>query len=93
MAGSPAEPWALGLGFRPVRSIVIQVLAVADADRTSWEAAPAPGYRLERWRDTAPERLVDSYATARGAIHDAPLEDSEFGNRRFQTSTGRGTPT
>ncbi|MGM1062613.1 GNAT family N-acetyltransferase [Saccharothrix sp. Mg75] len=88
-AGSPAEPWAIGLGFRPVRSIVIQALELAHADRTPWNAEPAAGYRVERWRGSAPEPLVDSYATARDAIHDAPLEDSEFGNPRWTPAAVR----
>ncbi|NUT93199.1 MAG: GNAT family N-acetyltransferase [Saccharothrix sp.] len=73
--GGPGEAWARSRGFRVVRHMVVQQLDVADA-RTD---APVPsGYRLRRWAGAAPDDVVESYARARNAIGDAPLEGAEF---------------
>ncbi len=76
--GRPGTEWAHRLGFRTVRAVVAMVMTVADADRTRWPLGLPDGYRVERWVDTAPEELVASYATARSAIHDAPMGTTEF---------------
>ncbi|MEV4058266.1 GNAT family N-acetyltransferase [Amycolatopsis sp. NPDC049688] len=78
VAGSAGEPWAEALGFRPVRTIVRQALVVAEADRSRWDLTVPVGYRVVRWADAAPDALLDSYADARAAIHDAPLGDSGY---------------
>ncbi|UOZ07888.1 hypothetical protein [Amycolatopsis sp. WQ 127309] len=40
---------------------------------------PVPaGYRLRQWTGTAPADVLESYAVARGAIHDAPLGGSGY---------------
>jgi GNAT superfamily N-acetyltransferase len=38
-------------------------------------ARPVPGYRLRCWHGRAPAGLLHSYAHARGAIRDAPVDD------------------
>lgn len=38
------------------------------------DAVPPPGYRLRSWTGAAPAELLDSYAWARNAIRDAPLD-------------------
>jgi GNAT superfamily N-acetyltransferase len=76
--GTAGQLWAEALGFRPVRVIARQVLVIADVDRTLWEVDVPDGYQLLRWKGYAPPSVVDSYAVARGAIHDAPLGESGF---------------
>lgn len=76
--GGPGERWAAALGFRPVRSIAIQALEVADVDTGRWRVEAPAGYRVERWTGPAPDGLVDSYAAARTAINDAPVGESGF---------------
>lgn len=78
VAGTAGQMWAEALGFRPVRVIARQVLAIADNDETVWEVDVPSGYRLTRWVGSAPAGVVDSYAVAKGAIHDAPLGGSGF---------------
>jgi mycothiol synthase len=52
------------------------VLASGRIDRPDEE--PPSCYRLARWTGAAPAALVESYAEARAAIHDAPAADSTF---------------
>jgi mycothiol synthase len=78
VAGTAGQWWADAVGFRQVRRVVRQALITATADRARWEVAVPAGYRLEHWEGIAPESLIASYALARGAIHDAPLGDSDY---------------
>jgi len=78
VAGAAGQPWAAALGFRQARTITRQALIVAEADRSRWEVDVPAGYRLRSWVGIAPDSVVDSYAVARGAIHDAPLRQSTF---------------
>ncbi|MGK3201134.1 GNAT family N-acetyltransferase [Amycolatopsis sp. MEPSY49] len=78
VAGTAGEPWAAAMGFRPVRTIVRQALVTAEADRSRWDVPVPAGYRLLWWAGAAPHALLDSYAAARGAIHDAPLGESGY---------------
>lgn len=73
VAGGDGERWAVGRGFGVVRSIAVQSLSIADADRSLWTVDVPDGYRVLRWRGTAPDEWVASYAEARGGIHDAPV--------------------
>jgi hypothetical protein len=41
--------WAQALGFRRVHSNVLQVLVLADVDRSLWQVDTPTGYRAERW--------------------------------------------
>jgi GNAT superfamily N-acetyltransferase len=76
--GGPGHSWSLASGFRQVRSIVVQTLRVSEVDRTVWDVALPADYRLERWESATPEAVIETYSSARQAIHDAPLADSEF---------------
>ncbi|TDU05424.1 acetyltransferase (GNAT) family protein [Streptomyces sp. 846.5] len=76
--GGDGERWAYGLGFRRVHRRVLQRLVVADVEPRLWEVEAPSGYHLEQWLGAAPESLVDSFARARGAIHDAPFGTSSF---------------
>ncbi len=78
VAGTAGQWWAEALGFRQVRTIIRQALVIGEVDRSLWEVEVPAGYRLHRWVGVAPEGLVDSYAVARGAIHDAPLGESDY---------------
>lgn len=78
LSGCTGERWATALGFRPVRTIVTQTLVLAGAPRSSWPAKPPAGYRLHQWLGPAPDDLVEAYADARSAIHDAPIGESAF---------------
>jgi len=76
--GGTGQGWAEWLGASRAHAFVLQDLEVGDVDPRLW-AAPAPaGYRIESWRDSAPERLLASYAAARNAMHDAPTGDMTF---------------
>jgi mycothiol synthase len=78
VAGTAGQRWAEARGFRPVRAIARQALVVAGADRARWDVPVPAGYRLRSWTGAAPEDVVATYARARGAIHDAPLGESEY---------------
>ena len=78
VAGTAGQRWAVARGFRQVRAIARQALVVAEADRARWDVPVPAGYRVRAWTGAAPEDVVASYARARGAIHDAPLGESEF---------------
>jgi mycothiol synthase len=78
VAGTAGQWWADAVGLRQVRRVVRQALITATADRTRWDVPVPAGYRLEYWQGIAPESLVASYALARGAIHDAPLGESDY---------------
>lgn len=78
VAGTAGQRWAAALGFRTVRTITRQALVVAEADRSRWDVAVPAGYRLQRWVGVAPESIIDSYVVAKGAIHDAPLGQSDY---------------
>ncbi|MEC3980589.1 GNAT family N-acetyltransferase [Amycolatopsis sp. H20-H5] len=78
VAGTAGQFWAEGRGFTTVRMIVRQALVVAGTDRSLWDVEAPAGYRLQRWIGVAPDDVIDSYAVARGAIHDAPLGQSDY---------------
>lgn len=78
VAGTAGQPWAEAVGLRQVRRVVRQALSTATADRRRWDVPVPAGYRLEHWEGTAPENRIASYALARGAIHDAPVGDSDY---------------
>ncbi|SFW63966.1 GNAT family N-acetyltransferase [Amycolatopsis australiensis] len=78
VAGTAGERWAAAMGFRPVRTIVRQALVTAETDRSRWDVPVGAGYRLLRWMGAAPDAVLDSYAALRGAIHDAPLGQSDY---------------
>jgi mycothiol synthase len=78
VAGGAGQLWAEAQGFRPVRTITVQALAFPGADHQLWPSDAPSGYHLRKWFGPAPDDLVASYAAARGAIHDAPLGESDY---------------
>ncbi|MCC8248249.1 GNAT family N-acetyltransferase [Saccharothrix luteola] len=81
--GGVGEKWATALGFRVTHATVMQTLVVAEVDRARWDFAAPAGYRLVHWTGATPADLVDSYARARRAIHDAPLGDTSYQPRAW----------
>ncbi|WP_166659536.1 GNAT family N-acetyltransferase [Labedaea rhizosphaerae] len=75
--GSPGERFGSALGFRVVCSTLFQVLSL-DGLGPVPDVPPAKGYRLRSWSRSAPDDLVDSYASARQAIADSPFGQSAF---------------
>ncbi|MFE0458059.1 GNAT family N-acetyltransferase [Kitasatospora sp. NPDC058965] len=75
---APGAPWAAGFGFEVTHSVAIQTLAPAATPAQLWQLPDPAGYRLVQWAGATPEDLVESYATARRAIQDAPWGDSSF---------------
>lgn len=73
--GSAGERWALSLGFRELRRMVVQELDLSDA-RT--DVPVPPGYELRAWVGAAPDDVVESYARARNAISDSPLGEADY---------------
>ncbi|MEU7526604.1 GNAT family N-acetyltransferase [Saccharothrix sp. NPDC042600] len=73
--GSAGERWALSLGFRELRRMVLQRLDMSAA-RT--DVPVPPGYELRSWVGAAPEDVVASYARARNAIGDSPLGEADY---------------
>ncbi|QUQ67588.1 GNAT family N-acetyltransferase [Kutzneria sp. CA-103260] len=70
--GGAGDHWTKALGFRAVHTTLTQILNFGEVDRGRWEVAVPEGYRLVRWIGAAPDDVVESYASARNAIADAP---------------------
>ncbi|MFD0205638.1 MULTISPECIES: GNAT family N-acetyltransferase [Saccharothrix] len=71
--GSDGERWASSLNFRSVHTVLMQALVIPETDSALWQDDVPAGYRLRRWVDVVPEDLIESFAAARNAMHDAPL--------------------
>ncbi|MEV6520839.1 GNAT family N-acetyltransferase [Longispora sp. NPDC051575] len=76
MEGGSGAAWAAGLGFRVTQRLVLMRLKLTTVDPEGWPVTAPDGYRMVTWLNHAPEELVDSYARARNAIHDAPRGES-----------------
>ncbi|MFC1400873.1 MULTISPECIES: GNAT family N-acetyltransferase [Streptacidiphilus] len=68
---------------------MLQRLMIADVDPGLWEVQAPSGYHLEQWLAAAPASLVDSFARARGAIHDAPVGTSSYSTPRWDAKLVR----
>jgi mycothiol synthase len=77
-ARAAGDRWARDLGFVPVQRVLLQVLRLDEVDPARWDVAGSPGYRLDRWVGTTPDRVIESYAAARTAIADQPMGDSSY---------------
>ncbi|MEV6486332.1 GNAT family N-acetyltransferase [Streptomyces sp. NPDC051576] len=80
--GSPADEFLPARGFRPVLALTYARLSLADADLAAiGEQAEHPhsGYELTRWDGTVPDELALSYARARTAMDDMPMEGTDYG--------------
>ncbi|WP_020138553.1 GNAT family N-acetyltransferase [Streptomyces sp. 351MFTsu5.1] len=80
--GSPADLFLAARGFRQVLALTYARLALADLDHDALDALvqlPHPGYRLTAWEGTVPQQLARSFADARRAMDDMPMEGTDFG--------------
>lgn len=73
--GSDGERFADALGFHTVHTVLTQALVIPETDSALWHDDVPAGYRLRRWTDAAPDDVVESFATALMAMHDAPIGD------------------
>jgi GNAT superfamily N-acetyltransferase len=70
---SDGARWVANRGFRTVSAGVLQNLTFTEVDSALWNVPISPGYRLVQWTSRTPDELLESYAGARNAIHDAPV--------------------
>lgn len=75
-AESDAEAWAKRLGAKAVHRDVLQILDLKSADQSLWDVSVHTGYSLTRWIGATPDDLLETFANARSAIHDAPTHES-----------------
>jgi mycothiol synthase len=81
--GGVGERWALRRGFAPVNASVQQRLALAEVDPAIWQVDAPTGYHAVTWAEHAPQDLLTSFASAKNAIHDAPLGDAGYENPQW----------
>ncbi|MBS2963810.1 GNAT family N-acetyltransferase [Actinocrinis puniceicyclus] len=74
----PADRWATKLGFAKVQQRAEQHLRVKEVDPELWQTPAPSGFRMRRWIDSAPEELLEGFATLRNSIADAPKGDSSY---------------
>ncbi|MFG1905393.1 GNAT family N-acetyltransferase [Kribbella sp. NPDC048928] len=75
LADTPGARYALQLGATIGDELVINVLDFATLDRTALERTvntDHDGYHLAHWSGRTPDHLLNSYASAKRAIVDAP---------------------
>jgi GNAT superfamily N-acetyltransferase len=80
--GSPAGLFLAARGFRRVLGLTYARLPLAGADLAALEKLarlPHPGYRLTEWDGTVPTGLARSYAAARRAMDDMPMDGVDYG--------------
>ncbi|MEU6393988.1 GNAT family N-acetyltransferase [Streptomyces sp. NPDC046939] len=81
-AGSPGELFLAARDFRQVLRLTHARLVLADADLaalTEVAGRPHPGYRLVEWDGAVPADLAESFAAARRAMDDMPMDDADHG--------------
>lgn len=79
-AGSPGDRFLAARGFRRVLTLRFSRLALAGADLTALAgiaARPHPGYRLVSWQGTVPDDLAPTFAAARRAMDDMPMDEAD----------------
>ncbi|MFI0239999.1 GNAT family N-acetyltransferase [Streptomyces sp. NPDC016845] len=80
---SPGELFLAARKFRRVLRLTYTRLVLADADRRALATTagrPCPGYRLTEWDGTVPDGLAESFAAARRAMDDMPMDDADYGH-------------
>ncbi|CAM5735921.1 hypothetical protein SALBM311S_12600 [Streptomyces alboniger] len=80
--GSPADLFLAARGFCHVLGLTYARLPLAAADLVAMEKLtrlPHPGYRLTEWDGTVPPALARSFADARRAMDDMPMDDVDYG--------------
>ncbi|CAM5238516.1 hypothetical protein SGLAM104S_09371 [Streptomyces glaucescens] len=87
--GSPADLFLAARGFCHVLGLTYARLPLAAADLVAMEKLarlPHPGYRLTEWDGTVPPALARSFADARRAMDDMPMDDVAGGLVDFLTA-------
>ncbi|WP_045305956.1 GNAT family N-acetyltransferase [Saccharothrix sp. ST-888] len=77
-ASADGEKWTNALGFRAVAQRASHHLDIKSVDPARWQVPPTPGFRIQKWVDTAPDDLVQSFARARNAIADSPTGETSY---------------
>jgi GNAT superfamily N-acetyltransferase len=81
-AGAPGEHFLSARGFRKVLTLRYARLPLGGVDATALDEIierPHPGYRLASWQGTVPDDLARTFAAARRAMDDMPMDDSDYG--------------
>lgn len=73
--GSAGDAFCTALGMRRVLALTYTKLAVKDVDLTP---EPVAGYRLVHWEGTVADELAETFARARGAMDDMPMDDIDY---------------
>ena len=71
------------------RMSLLRLTDVEWADVDALAATKHPGHRLEAWADRCPDELVESYARAKTAMNDAPIDDIDFTDFVYTVETVR----
>ncbi|MEW2131968.1 GNAT family N-acetyltransferase [Streptomyces sp. NPDC005435] len=81
-AGSTGDHFLPAHGFRKVLTRRFARLQPADADTSALARIierPHPGHRLTSWHGTVPDDLAETFAAARRAMDDMPMDDTDYG--------------
>ncbi|MEV0411415.1 GNAT family N-acetyltransferase [Streptomyces sp. NPDC050448] len=81
-AGAPGDQFLVARGFRKVLTLRFSRLPLADVDTTALAGIiehSHPGYRLAAWQGAVPDDLAQTFAAARRAMDDMPMEDTDYG--------------
>ena len=73
--GSPGDAFLAARGLRRVLSLAY---VRRDLDRDLPAPVPVPGYRLVTWTGTVPDDLAVSFAAARRAMDDMPMDEADY---------------
>ncbi|MBV7697863.1 GNAT family N-acetyltransferase [Streptomyces sp. TRM70350] len=79
-AGSAGDRFLAASGFRKVLTLTYARLTLASADiaaLTGIVEQPHPGYRLESWQGSVPGHLAQTFAAARRAMDDMPMDEAD----------------
>ncbi|AJE44185.1 GNAT family N-acetyltransferase [Streptomyces nodosus] len=79
-AGSPGDHFLAARRFRKVLTLRFARLSLADVDTAALAGIverPHPGYRLASWQGTVPDDLARTFAAARRAMDDMPMDDTD----------------
>ncbi|MFG1959790.1 GNAT family N-acetyltransferase [Nonomuraea sp. NPDC049028] len=79
--GSPGEAFLSAHDFRKVLTLTYTRLPLAQADLAGLReivSSPHLGYRLVAWDGMVPDELADTFAAARRAMDDMPMDDTDY---------------
>jgi GNAT superfamily N-acetyltransferase len=82
IAGSPGDRFLAARSFRKVLTLTYARLPLAEVDVVALAEIveqPHSGYRLASWDGTVPDELAETFAASRRAMHDMPMDDTDYG--------------